>query len=155
MVVIVNGDGGGEGGGDETTASYTFLGAEPTLYAFSPDHVEDAQRMSFRADSSGVVYSLTVSGEALKHPDVIANVAGIWANNWNENAAVPGVEEIEDGQEVSTLGSVQDVVNVAVTSTSGRSTTIVQVTQRDMEPAFFAPVIKTTRAQLDAIEAGG
>src|SRR3954452_12998745 len=118
MVVIVDGGDEGGGGGGEATASYTFLGSEPTLHAFSPDRIEDAQRMSFRADLSGVVYSLTVGSEALKNPGVIANVAGIWANNWNENAAVPGVEEIEDGQEVTTLGSLNDIVNVAVTSTS-------------------------------------
>lgn len=155
MVVIVNGDGGG-GGADETTAAYTPLGSEPTLYAFSPDKVEDAQRITYRADQSGVVYSLTVSLEAFNNnPAVVANVAGIWANRWNINASVPGVTEIEDGQEVTTLGSINDVVQVAVDSTSGHSTTVVTVRQRDMEPQFFKPIIDQARAVLDASEQPG
>ncbi len=157
MVVIVDGgDEGGGGGGGEATAAYTPLGSEPTLHAFSPDRIEDAQRITYRADLSGVVYSLTVSLEAFNNnPGVIANVAGIWANNWNENFAVPGVTEIEDGQEVTTLGSINDVVSVAVDSTSGNSTTILTVRQRDMEPQFFAPLIQKSRAVLDASEQPG
>ncbi len=157
MVVIVDGGDEGGGGGGEATASYTVLGSEPTLHAFSPDRIEEAQRISYRADLSGVVYSLTVSAEALK-PDNLANlgvVAGIWANNWNENFAVPGVTEIEDGQEVTTLGSINDIVSVAVDSTSGNSTTIVTVQQRDMEPPFFKPIIAQTRSTLDTLEQPG
>ncbi len=157
MVVIDDGGGDIGGGGDETTAAYTVLGSEPTLHAFSPDRIEDAQRISYRADLSGVIYSLTVLAEALT-PDnihIVAQVAGIWANRWNQNAAVPGVTEIEDGQEVTTLGSINDIVSVAVDSTSGNSTTIVTVHERDMEPQFFAPIIAQTRATLDTLEQPG
>ncbi len=157
MVVIEPDGGGGATDGGEATAAYTPLNSEPTLHAFSPDRIEDAQRITYRADESGVIYSLTVLAEALKEDNLpnLGVVAGIWANRWNINAAVPGVTEIEDGQEVTTLGSINDIVSVAVESTSGNSTTIVTVKERDMEPQFFAPIIKQTRSLLDALEAPG
>ncbi len=157
-MVLIEPDGGGDGdGAGEATAAFTQLTSEPTLHAFSPDRIEDAQRITYRADESGVIYSLTVLAEALTELNLpnLGRVAGMWANRWNINAAVPGVQEIEDGQEVTTLGSINDIVSVAVDSTSGNSTTIVTVKDRDMEPQFFEPIINRTRSFLDAMEAQG
>ncbi len=163
MVVItdVGGDVGGDGGGisSEAVAPFTFLLSEPTLYAFAPDVVEDAQRNTYQADESGVVYSLVVSGEALKNarknPGLIATVAGQYASAWNQNWAVPGVVDVAETQDVTALGSLHDVFQVAVESTSGRSTSILTVADQDVRPDVFAGLVADEVKALDAQEKAG
>lgn len=147
----------GTGGiGSEVTASFRFLLSEPTLHAFSPELVEDAVRRTYQAEESGVVYSLVVSGEALKglatNPGLIATVAGQLAAVWNQNAAVPGVTDIVETQEVSPLGSIDDVFQVAVESSSGRSTGLLMLKPSLIRPDIFASIITSTVATLNAGE---
>ena len=157
MPVLIDDTGGGAGyGTGEAEAPFTFLLAEPPLHAFSPDLVEDAQRRTYQADESGVVYSLLLSGEVYKHfdsnIDLVATVAGQLAATWNANAAVPGVADIVETQTVSPLGSLDDVYQVAVESTSGKSTAIIEVDANDIRSDVFAEIVGTSRASLDAAE---
>ncbi len=153
MVVVgdVGGDNGGGGGsGSEQEDPYTYLGGEPTVHSFSPEVVEQATRFSYRADESGVVYSLVVSGEALKFPVLIATVAGQYAHTWNLNAAVAGVTDIAESQEVRPLGSLEDVYNVAVESTNGKTGGVLTLGQDDIRPDVFAEQVAAYRKTLDA-----
>jgi hypothetical protein len=148
-----------ESGGiaSEATAGFRPLLSEPTLHAFSPELVEDAVRNTYQADESGIVYSLVVAGEALryerKHPGNIATVAGQLAAVWNENARVPGVTDIVETQEVSPLGSMDDIFQVAVESTSGIFNSILTVTENQVRPDVFAKIIAAEVARLNAAEA--
>lgn len=143
-----------EGGGPvDEVAPYTFIGGEPTIHSFSPDHQEQATRFEYQADASGVVYSLVVSGEALKFPDLIATVAGEWAATWNINAAVAGVEDIAESQDVKPLGGLEDVVQVAVSSPSGKSTSVLTLRQSEVSPDVFAAKVSAERARLAKFEA--
>lgn len=148
-----------ESGGiaSDATAGFTFLGSEPTLHAFSPEKVEDAVRNTYQADASGVVYSLVVSGEALRsartNPGLIPTVAGQWAAAWNENARVPGVTDIVETQEDTPLGSLYDVFQVAVESSSGRSTSILTLKSNLVRPDIFAGIIAAEVKRLNAAEA--
>lgn len=147
----------GTGGiASDVTAGFTFLQSEPTLHAFSPELVEDAQRNTYQADESGVVYSLVLSGEALKASatgsDLIATVAGQMAAVWNENARVPGVADIVETQETSPLGSLNDIFQVAVESTSGRSTNILTLTPSQIRPDVFAGIVAAQVALLNRNE---
>ena len=153
-MLITDGSGGLS---DETTAPFTFLLSNPTLYAFSPELVEEAQRNTYQADDSKVVYSIVVSGNLLDFiratgSDVLATVAGQWANAWNINRAVPGVADIAETQDASPLGSLYDVVQVAVVSTSGKSTSILTLTDNQLPPDAFAPIIRAEVQRLDAAE---
>ncbi len=142
--------------GTDATAPFTFLLSEPTLYAFSPELVEDAQRNTYQADASGVVYSLVISGEALKNartnPDLIPTVAGQLAAQWNENAKVVGVTDIQETQDSTTLGSLYDVFQVAVESTSGRSTSILTLRDQETRADVFAGIVAAEVKSLDAAE---
>jgi hypothetical protein len=148
-----------ESGGiaSEATAGFRPLLSEPTLHAFSPELVEDAVRNTYQADESGVVYSLVLAGEALRyeriHPGNIATVAGQMAAVWNENARVPGVTDIVETQEVSPLGSLDDIFQVSVESASGLFTSILTVTPNQIRPDVFAQVIAREVAALNAAEA--
>jgi len=158
MAVLLDGTGGStDYGTGEATAGFSFLLAEPTLHAFSPELVEDAQRRTYQADVSGVVSSLLLAGEVYKHfdqnIDLVATVAGQLAATWDANAAVPGVVDIAETQSVSPLGSLDDVYQVAVESTSGRSTSIIEVDTGDIRSDVFAEIVGAARASLDAAEA--
>lgn len=141
----------------EATAGFTFLLSEPTLHAFSPELVEDAVRNTYQADQSGIVYSLVIVGRALKKaelsPTLVPTIAGEMAAVWNENAAVPGVSDIVETQETTALGSLYDVFQVAVESTSGLSTTFLTLTQNQTRPDIFAGIIAAAVKRLDANEA--
>lgn len=163
MAVILDDAGGvdvfGDGSSPDATAPFTFRLSEPTLHAFSPDLVEDAQRNTYQADISGVVYSLLLTGEVYKNmaanASLVATVAGQLAATWDANAAVPGVADIVETQEVSPLGSLDDVYQVAVQSTSGRSTLILALTNQQIRPDVFAQIVATNVAALDTLEQGG
>ena len=150
-----------ESGGiaSEVEAPFTFLLSEPTLHAFSPDLVEDAQRNTYQADVSGVVYSLVLAGEVYKHlrqnADLVATVAGQLAAVWDTNRAVPGVADIVETQDVSPLGSLDDVYQVAVESTSGRSTSILTVRDQQVRPDVFSKIIAAEVSALDKQEKAG
>lgn len=135
-------------------AAFTFLSGEPTLYAFSREDVENARRNVYQADASGVVYAVTFVRPELLSPTEFNDVAGSWAWVWNENAKVPHVLDIAEDQRVKQLGGVEDVVEVAVESSSGRSSSTIVLTQDQVWPDAFAQAVAAEVAQLDAIEGG-
>lgn len=141
-------DGTGGGGLGEATAAFTFQGAEPTVHEFIPGRPEQATRFLYTADASGVGFSLVVGKEALKSPALIRTVAGQNAAAMNADAAVPGVVDIAETQDVKPLGSLDDVFQVAIDSASGRSETIITVASIDMRPEVFAQIVAETRATL-------
>lgn len=149
-------DDGTGGIASETVAPFTFLFSEPTLHSFTPELVEDAQRNTYRADLSGVVYSLVLAGEVYKNmrtnATLVATVAGQLAAVWDENAAVPGVADIVETQDVSPLGSLTDVFQIAVQSDSQRSTAIITVQDQQVRPDVFAGIVAAERAALNAQE---
>jgi hypothetical protein len=141
----------------DATAGFRPLLSEPTLHAFSPELVEDAVRNTYQADESGIVYSIVIVGRALKNaelsPTLIPTIAGQLAAVWNENARVPGVTDIVETQEVSPLGSLDDIFQVAVESSSGLFTSILTVTPNQARPDVFSKLIAAEVARLDAAEA--
>lgn len=157
MALIDPGGGGDGGGGIGITgeeADATLLGGEATLHAFSPEHVENAQRNIYRADASGVTYALTLSMEALK-PDnaaLVNTVAREYAAMWNKNAAVTGVLEIAEVQDTTPLGQLVDIAQVAIESTSGRSQTVLELPESKFPPDLFAAAVGAAVAGLDALE---
>lgn len=145
-------DGGGisdGGGGPEAEADVTLLGGEPTVHAFSPEKVEQATRFEYRADASGVVFGLVVSGEALKSPQLVLTVARQIANSLNIDRNTPGVVDMEETQRVSPLGSVDDIWEVAITNTAGNVTQVYEFSQLAMRPDIFASTVAQFRTQLD------
>lgn len=142
-------------------AAYTFLVAEPTLQVLSPEIVRDAQRVTAQAVESGVVYSLLFApyptdpqGTVIWSADAIAAQLSQWAGTWNTNAKVPGVLGIALSQDVDAVGQLKDVALVTVASTSGNSTTQLNLFPADFFPDTFAVRVEDARAQLDAVEAG-
>ncbi len=153
MPVIVDDTGNVVDGGGElpdTEDAYTYLGGEPTVHSFGGEQVEQATRFSYRADQSGVVFTILASGEALNNPGVIATVAGQLAHQWNVNATVAGVTDIAESQEVKPLGSLDDVYNVAVESTNGLTGGVLVLATEDTRTDVFAEKVAAYRKTLDA-----
>src|SRR5690242_6701471 len=122
----------------DAEAAVTLLGGEPTVHAFSPEKVEQAMRFEYRADASGVVFGLIVSTEGQKSPALVNTVARQIAYQLNQDAQVPGVADMEETQVVSALGSVDDIWQVAITSSNGKVTQIFNFGQQSMRPDIFA-----------------
>lgn len=152
MVVIVDGGGGtdvGGGGLPEQEDPYIYLGGESTVHSFDLEHVEQAMRFSYEAIPSGVVYTILAGAEAQKSPGLIKTVAGQMSHAWNLNAAVPGVVDIAETQEVRPLGSLDDVYQIAVESTNGKTGGVLTVEAVNIRPDVFAQLVAAYRAQLD------
>lgn len=142
-----------DGGGlSEETAPFTFGTAEPTVHEFVPGQPEQATRITYTADASGVGYSLVVSTEALKSPNLIATVAGQVAAAMNADAAISGVADIAEAQDTQPLGSLKDIFQVAIESKTGKSSTIVDVDPLDMRPDLLAETVAEWQANLAALE---
>lgn len=151
-------------------AAYEFLTSEATIQIVSTDIVRDAQRVAARASASQVVYTLTFSpyptdpqGTVIWTESVIHDQLSYWAGIWNSNALVRGVAGIGLTQTVDALGQLQDIAIVAVTSTSGNSTTQLTLPPREWLPSVagttltksFPDAVAEAVAQLDAVEAAG
>lgn len=146
-------------------AAYDYLGGEPTIQSLSSGISREAQRFTYRARDSGVVFGLVYGPWPSPNwtDAVLADQAAYWAGNWNENARVPGVTAIDVTQDTDDLGNLVDVARVAIVSTSGLTTSIITVGVRSFLPSVagttlttsFGDAVRAAVAQLDAVEAGG
>lgn len=141
--------------------NYELLASEPDLQVLSGNIVLDAQRVTARANLSGVVYSVLVVNTP-QAPDRMVDwsvrvdaAVSVWAQFWNMNAAEPGVLSIGISQEVDAAGQLRDVANVVVGSTSGRSSMQLNIPATQFLPTEFEKPVAAARAQLDRLEAFG
>lgn len=132
-----------------------FIQSEPTIVTLGADVVQDAQRFTYQALPSGVVFSMLVTPwpSQTRTPDLIAAFANQEADEWNYKAGLPGVVGISIAQQVDGAGNLQDVAQVTVRSASGRSIGAVTITNADFYPARFADRVAEAVAQLNGIEA--
>lgn len=155
MAVIADPEspGGGFGTGEEE-AEVEFVDGEPIVWEFVPGNPENAVRNLYRAVESGVVFGLVLSQNAQKplNAGVVNTVARQLGAMWNANAAVPGVTDIAETQDTRPLGGLQDVAQVYVESTSGKSAGILTLTQDEFRSDVFAEAVAAERANLDALE---
>lgn len=136
----------------------TFVQAEDTVQTIGADVSRNAERITYQANPSGVVYSLLFAPwpSDIWTPKTIQQQADLWETRWNTNRAVPGVTGISVTQQTSEVTSnLEDVAFVGVKSTSGLSTSLVELPLPAFWPDEFAKRIAAERAALDAIEAGG
>ena len=143
-------NGGGSPGDQE--AAVTFESAEPAIVEFTAGNPVQATRYFYVADASQVGFSIVAKVDPLTRADTIATIARQFAYAFDVDAAVPGVLDIAETQDVKPLGGLTDVVQVAVASTSGKSTSILQLDQQDIRPDLFAAAVATERARLDTFE---
>jgi hypothetical protein len=129
--------------------------SEPTIVTVGADIVHDAQRITYTAYPSGVIFPLLFVSLRPDDwtPAKIAAQANHWADVWNGNAAVAGVESIAITQRVTAGGNLDDVALVIVSSTSGRSTSEITVQRNDFDAHTFAQLVGAERTRLDEIEA--
>ena len=140
-----------------------FLANEPTIQTLGSDILRDAFRVTWQATPSNVVYSLLFAPVEIWTAELVNQQGDVWANNWNQNAAVPGVAGITVTQQVDTAGNLQDVAQVTVLSTSGNSSSLINLPPAEWSPSVegttlttsFGDAVRAEVARLDAIEHGG
>lgn len=133
----------------------TFLHSEPTIQTLGPDIIRDAARITYQAEPSGVIFPLLfVSVRPGDWPaSKIAAQANHWADVWNTNAAAPGVVDIAIAQHVTPAGHLDDMAAVTIRSTSGRSTSTIEIARVDFPASRFEVLTVAELVRLDAIEA--
>jgi hypothetical protein len=139
-----------------------FIINEPTIQTLGSDIVRDAFRVTWRALPSGVVFSELFAPVEIWSPAQVDAQGELWANRWNQNALVPGVAGITVTQQVDAAGNLSDVAQVTVVSTSGNSTSLLNVPPRQWLPSVsgttlttsFGDTVRAEVQRLDAIEAG-
>lgn len=142
-----------------------YLDGQPTVQTLGTNITRDAMLFTYQAVPSGVVYFLLFAPwpSEIWTPSAIAEQAGEWEDNWNQNASVQGVSSITVTQAQDDGGNLIDVAIVTVRSTSGNTYSEITVPAAEWSPSVagttlttsFPDVIATERARLDAIEAGG
>lgn len=135
-----------------------FENGEATVQTIGADISRNAQRNTYTATPSGVVFALLFAPwpSEIWTPSTVQREADIWADRWNQNRAVPGVTGISVTQQTNEVsGNLEDVAFVGVASTTGLNTSQIELPLVDFWPDQFAERIAAERATLDAIEAGG
>lgn len=131
--------------------AYNFLASEFSTELIGGVEAQDTQRTTFQAAGSGVVFTVTVP-----HGDDLAgrtaSAAGELASAFDAADKVPGVAALATGQDIDLGGNLTDVVTVAVTSTSGRSSTQITVPLAAVKAGQIDAQVAAARAQLDALE---
>lgn len=135
-----------------------FVFGESTVQTLGLDITRPAQRNTYTAIPSGVIYSLLFAPwpSEIWTPEVLKDQADLWEGYWNTNRAVSGVTGIATTQQTNDVtGNLEDVAFVGITSRSGLNTG--QVTLRAIEflPQNFKPRIQQAIAELEAVEASG
>jgi hypothetical protein len=146
-------------------AAYAFIGGVPEIQSFGTDITREAQRNTYVALASSVVFSLVFGPwpSAIWTDEAIRGQASLWAGYWDQNAAVPGVTAIDVTQETDDLGNLHDIARVAIVSTSGLTRSITTVPAKEWLPSVegttlsvsFGDAVRAAIAQLDASEAPG
>src|SRR6266536_1226437 len=107
-----------------------FVNGEATVQTIGADIVRNAQRNTYTATPSGVIFSLLFAPwpSEIWTPQVVQQIADEWDGRWNTNAAVSGVTGISVTQQTNPVtGNLEDVAFVGVQSRSGLSSSLIEL----------------------------
>lgn len=143
-----------------------FEQGEATVQTIGADITRNAQRNTYTALPSGVVFSLLFAPWPSPNwtPAAIAQQANYWADIWNQNSRVPGVTGINVTQQTNEVtGNLEDVALVGIVSSSGLSTAQIELGPREWLPSVanttltrsFPDAVAAAVAELDQAESVG
>jgi hypothetical protein len=150
MPVVLPGD------GDEPypAGEYEVLASESTVELIGLTDVRDVQQVTARAIPSDIVYHVRFAGSEFTASDV-PYFLGRFAGFYNALAAVPGVVGVSTFEDITAAGQLREMMQITVSSTSGRMSANIEEPDRLRTLAFTADLVAQLRAKLDQIEASG
>lgn len=143
-------DAGGGPGGD-LSGEWKHISSEPTVELVGGTQVQDVQEVVTQAIPSNVIFTLRFVPEA-NVPTIVNSLRSEFAGYFNALAAIPGVAGVTTYQDLDGSDQIQDVMQLNVVSTSGRSTAPLVETQFGRNLEDMATEVAAARANLDAIE---
>ncbi len=113
----------------------------------------DVQEVITRALPSNVVFTLRFLPEAYV-PTIVDSLRGQFAGYFNAMSEIPGVAAVTTFQDVDDAEQIQDVMQLVVKSTSGKSTFPLVETPFGRRLDYIADDVAAKRTELDRIEKG-
>ena len=132
-------------------SNYEILAGENTVQLLGATDVQDIYQVTARAIPSGAVFHVAFP-PVIDDPENIAEILGVWAGWYNDAAKLPGVVGVSTLQDVDAAGQINDVNEVTVKSSSGRTNQTIAVSGEDWGTPKVADAVAKAVAQLDALE---
>src|SRR5437867_1926629 len=123
-----------------------LLLAEATIYTYGSEIVQPAERWTFQASPSGIVYSLVfhpipppAGSTTVWTPEAIAQQRDEWANLLAGLLALPNVTGVAQTQEIDDLNNLHELTLVSVRSDSGVASRVLSFKTGDILPPSPVP----------------
>lgn len=136
---------------------YTFLGAQLVTRLKPPNDTEQVYQFTAQTNDAGIVFFHNFLPGLYAKPATVVQYANTIATALNAWAQVAGVKSIASEQIIDAQDRFMYQLDVAVTSTSGLSSTVIEtdypsVNDNAQLTAAFKSEVAAARAQLDAVE---
>ena len=133
--------------------SYQFLSGVGDVEIIGPGKTRPVVVVTAQAGASGYVFSTVVARADYKQPN-LGLILNTISDALDNDADVPGVENINLYQDVNQQGQFVNKVEVSVSSTSGASDDTITVPYGTIFDDRFAALVGKARDHLDAVETG-
>lgn len=130
---------------------YEILSSETTVELLGATDVQDVFQVTARAQPSGVVFNVRFP-PIIDNPQSIRDILGEWAGWYNDLAALPHVAGLVNLQDIDAAGQINDVTQVTVRSTSGKTNYTITVPGEDIGSPKAGDDVAAAVANLDALE---
>ncbi len=141
------------GGGEELTGAWEHIDSYPSTELQGISKVIDVQEVITRALPSNVIFTLRFLPEAYV-PEIVDSLRGQFAGYFNAMSEIPGVAAVTTYQDVDDADQIQDVMQLVVKSTSGKSTFPLVETPFGRRLDYITDDVTAKVAELDKIEKG-
>lgn len=132
--------------------NYTIVGQYPDVEVLGGAKTRDVQTIQVVTDAHGVYFETSLARKNATTANITNQVAG-FTTLYESVFAFPGVAAVSWTQEPTPSGMLEDHVLIYVTSTSGESEAVLNVSYTNFHLDYVGPAVKKLRASLDATEA--
>jgi len=140
---------------------YRVVDSFRTVETFGGLDSRDVQRVIVQAVDSGVAFGVqfTANEETFNDPERLGRateaIARPYAGYVNDAMATRGVAGIYAYENFTPSQTIEDRWVVTILSTSGDTSTAIDIARIDIRPERFPAILAQTQAGLDAIETSG
>lgn len=131
--------------------NFDVLGSRATEEVQPDGTTIDVQQVDCKATPSGVVFGVRVPLATFSDGAVLAAASPL-ADTFNEVATLPAVTSVSMVQDVTPLGGIEDRVQATIVSTSGKSSSIVDMPLSEVQRGRLPEAVGALQGELDEVE---
>lgn len=135
-------------------AGYAIIVQYPTVEFIGGTQTRDVMAVGVRTNDHGVYFEFRLPKADYNATNVKSDANG-FTIIYELLFDIPGVADVEWAQEPTPAGELQDHVIVYYVSTSGNSSSFVDVPYSQFTQDHIAALVQAGRAELDSAEQGG